>query len=385
MKLPTTLIQITTLSSMLFLACGPDVAVLSGNEEDTLDTAEGRIVGGVDSDIALTPWQVAIMDSSFFQYCGGSILNESWVLTAAHCEVGVGDKIGAGHSKLTTMRTNGQIRTVAQVITFSGYVTSEQGKDVMLVKVNAPFDLSGPNAKAIAIATEADATYFAPGAVATVTGWGTLRADGASPNQLQRAELDIATAAAVRNSYGTLSADQIGAYRSGRDTCQGDSGGPMTVRKNGTPILVGVTSWGEGCAEPNTPGMYARVPSFASWIISKIGTSTQPPVDPPPPSGTQTLLSLNDLRANKGTTLRQTFTVTPGTPSITVVLSGGSGDGDLYVKFGSATATNSYDCRPYKDGNDETCTFRNPQAGTWHIGVRAYSAFAGAKLVVTNP
>lgn len=385
MKLPTTLIQITTLSSLLLFACGPDVAVLSGSEGDELDTAEGRIVGGVDSDISVTPWQVAVMDSQYYQYCGGSIVNESWVLTAAHCEVAVGDKIGAGHSKLTTMRTSGQIRTVVQAITFPGYVTSEQGKDVMLVKVNAPFDLSGPNAKAVAIATESDATYFAAGAVATVTGWGTLRSNGSSPNQLQRVELDISTAAAVRASYGQLTADQLGAYRSGKDSCQGDSGGPLTVKKNGTPILVGVVSWGEGCAEPNTPGMYSRVPSFSPWITSKIGTSSQPPVDPPPPSGTVTLLSQSDLRASKGTTLRSTFTVSPGTQSITVVLSGGTGDADLYVKFGSQTATNSYACRPYKDGNDETCTFSNPQAGTWHIGVRAYAAFSGASLVVTNP
>ncbi|MFT3710888.1 MAG: trypsin-like serine protease [Archangium sp.] len=382
MKLNATLISLTTL---FLTACGPDTAVLSGSEGDEFDTAEGRIVGGVDSDISITPWQVAIMDQSWFQYCGGSIISESWVLTAAHCEVAVGDKIGAGHSKLTTMRTNGQIRTVVQAITFPNYVTSEQGKDVMLVKVNAPFDLSGANAKAVTLASEADASFFAAGAVATVSGWGTLRSNGSSPNQLQRVDLDISTAAAVRASYGTLTADQIGAYRSGKDSCQGDSGGPLTVKKNGTAILVGVVSWGEGCAEPNTPGMYSRVASFTSWIQGKIGTSSQPPVDPPAPSGTVTLLSQNDLHASKGTTLRSTFTVAPNTQSITVVLSGGTGDADLYVKFGSQTATNSYNCRPYKDGNDETCTFTNPQAGTWHIGVRAYAAFSGASLVVTNP
>ncbi len=378
MKRLATLISIATLT-----ACGPDLAVVGGAEEDTVDTAEGRIVGGVDSDISAVPWQVAVMDSSFYQYCGGSILNASWILTAAHCEVAVGDKVGAGHSRLTTMSSSGQIRTVAQAITFPGYQSSEYGKDVMLLRLNAPLDLSGPNAKAIAVATEADAAGFAAGAVATVSGWGTLRSEGASPNQLQRVDLNISTTAAVHASYGNLSSDQIGAYRSGKDSCQGDSGGPLMVRIGGTPKLVGVVSWGEGCAEPNTPGMYSRVASFASWISQNVGSGTSPTPTPTPTN--ERLLTVNNVGGAKGTTVRNTFTVAPGTASVTVVLSGGSGDGDLYVRYGSATSTTSYDCRPYKEGNDETCTFRNPQAGTWHIGVRGYTAFSGASLVVTSP
>ena len=173
----------------------------------------------------------------------------------------VGDKVGAGHSRLNTMASSGQIRTVAQAITFPGYVTSEDGKDVMLLRLNAPLDLSGANAKAIALATEGDAAGFAAGAVGTVSGWGTLTFEGASPNQLKRVDLDISTAAAVFAAYGTLSADQIGAARAGKDSCQGDSGGPLAVRIGGVAKLVGVVSWGEGCASPNTPGLYARVAS----------------------------------------------------------------------------------------------------------------------------
>ncbi len=372
MKQLAALIGIATLA-----ACGPDLAVIGGGE-DEFDTAEGRIVGGVDADIASVPWQVAVMDSSFIQYCGGSILNASWILTAAHCEVAVGDKVGAGHSRLSTMASSGQIRTVAQAITFPGYVTSENGKDVMLLRLNAPLDLSGANAKAIALATESDAAGFAAGAVGTVSGWGTLTFEGASPNQLKRVDLDISTAAAVRAAYGTLSADQIGAARAGKDSCQGDSGGPLAVRIGGVAKLVGVVSWGEGCASPNTPGLYARVASFATWIGQHIGQATNP-------TSTPTLLSLTGLSGAKGATARHTFTVAPGTSSVTVVMSGGSGDADLYVRVGSAPTTTSYTCRPYKEGNDETCTFRNPQAGTWHIGVRGYTAYSGASLVVTSP
>ena len=376
MKLLATLIGIATLT-----ACGPDVAFVTSGDEDGFDTAEGRIVGGVDADISAVPWQVAIMDSSNFQYCGGSIIGASWILTAAHCEVAVGDKVGAAHSRLTTMTSSGQLRTVVQAITFPGYITSEKGKDVMLLRLNAPLDLSGPNAKAIAVATEADASSFAAGATATVSGWGTLTSDGASPNQLQRVDVDICTAAQVRSSYGTLTADQLGAMRPGKDSCQGDSGGPLFIHNGAAAKLIGVVSWGSGCAEPNTPGMYSRVASFATWISQQTGQGGQPP----PLPGNLTLLSLTGLSGAKGATARNTFTVAPGTHSVTVVMSGGTGDADLYVRVGAATTTASYTCRPYKDGNDETCNFINPQAGTWHLGVRGYTAYSGASLVVTSP
>ncbi len=108
------------------------------------------------------------------------------------------------------------------------------------------------------------------------------------------------------------------------------------------------------------------------------------PTPTPTPTNEQ-LLSMANVSGAKGVTVRNTFTVAPGTASVTVVMSGGSGDADLYVRVGQATSTTAYTCRPYKDGNDETCTFRNPQAGTWHIGVRGYTAFSGASLVVTSP
>lgn len=369
----------TLLSLAALTACGPDLAVISGAGDEGFDTAEGRIVGGVDADIASVPWQVAVMDASYYQYCGGSIIDASWILTAAHCEVAVGDKVGAGHSRLTTMRTAGQIRTVAQAITFPGYVDSEKGKDVMLLRLNAPLDLSGPNARAIPFATEAQVSAFAAGKVATVSGWGTLSSGGASPNQLKKVDVDLSTAAQVQAAYGTLTSDQLGAGRSGKDSCQGDSGGPLFVgTATGSALLVGVVSWGEGCAKPNTPGMYSRVASFAAWINQKVGL-------PAPPPQNETLLSLSGLKAARGTTLRQTFTVAPGTQSVTVVMSRGTGDADLYVHFGTSTTTARYDCRPYKDGNDETCSFRAPQAGTWHIGVRGYAAFDGVSLTVTTP
>ena len=77
---------------------------------------------------------------------------------------------------------------------------------------------------------------------------------------------------------------------------------------------------------------------------------------------------------------RESQTLLAGYSSFDVNMSGGSGDADLYVNFGSQSTTSNYDCRPYRNGNNETCSFNNPQAGTWHIDVRGYSAASGVTL-----
>ncbi|MCF2857152.1 pre-peptidase C-terminal domain-containing protein [Pseudoalteromonas sp. SMS1] len=87
------------------------------------------------------------------------------------------------------------------------------------------------------------------------------------------------------------------------------------------------------------------------------------------------------LSASKSNWTHNTFDVPAGTAKLTVTISGGSGDADLYVRFGSQPTTSSYECRPYENGNSETCTITNPNAGTWHLGVRAYETYSGVKLV----
>ncbi|SNY50020.1 serine protease [Arsukibacterium tuosuense] len=89
-----------------------------------------------------------------------------------------------------------------------------------------------------------------------------------------------------------------------------------------------------------------------------------------------------NLSATRNNWLHYTITVPAGMASLTVNSSGGTGDADLYVRRGSQPTTTSYDCRPYKTGNNESCSFSNPQAATYHISLRAYSSFSGVKLVV---
>jgi serine protease len=87
------------------------------------------------------------------------------------------------------------------------------------------------------------------------------------------------------------------------------------------------------------------------------------------------------LGASTGNSLNYTMVVPSGATNLTFTLSGGTGDADMYVKFGSAPTDTVYDCRPYLGGNAETCTFAAPQAGTYHVRVKAYSTFSGVSLV----
>ncbi len=90
--------------------------------------------------------------------------------------------------------------------------------------------------------------------------------------------------------------------------------------------------------------------------------------------------SANNLSASRRNWLRYTLDIPPGMSTFTVQISGGSGDADLYLRYGSQPSTRNYDCRPYLNGNNETCTITNPQPGTWHIGIRAYQTFSGVNL-----
>lgn len=87
--------------------------------------------------------------------------------------------------------------------------------------------------------------------------------------------------------------------------------------------------------------------------------------------------SFPNLSATTGQWLRGSYQIPSGVSSVTFQISGGTGDADLYVRYGSQPSTTAYDCRPYQNGNNEVCTINNPQSGTWHVGIRAYSAFSG--------
>lgn len=353
--------------------------------EDLVGTDESEIVGGTNANIANHPWQVSFQSSSGAHFCGGSIIGDSWILTAQHCVDGAGAaftspasvRVAAGASNLSSMSASGQIRNVDEIVPYPGYVDTSAGKDVALLHLATPLTL-GANVQAIALTTPADEAsgLTNAGVTANVSGWGTLSSGGSSPDTLQAVNVPIVSNATADAAYPeAITADQLAAgdmVNGGEDSCQGDSGGPLTVAKGGGRILAGVVSWGYGCASAQYPGMYARVASFQSWI----NTVTA--------SNVVVLSSHTNQSGSSGTWTHYTVNVPAGTPMLNVHMSGGSGDGDLYVRAGSQPTTSAYDCRPYATGNNESCNFSNPAAGTWYISIRAYSAFSGVALKSTT-
>ena len=91
-------------------------------------------------------------------------------------------------------------------------------------------------------------------------------------------------------------------------------------------------------------------------------------------------VSATDIAVSAGAWKNYTYTMPAGYSSLVISISGGTGDADLYVRFGSKSTTSAYDCRPYKTGNNETCTFNNPSAGVWYMDLNGYATAAGITL-----
>ncbi len=374
------------LVSAFVVACVGCVADLGGPSAiEAVERApeEKSIVGGTATTIAAHPWQISLQTIGGSHFCGGSILSAEWVVTANHCVAGSTASQLRVVAGATRLGQGGQSRNVAQIVRAPGFSSPENGKDVALLRLLTPLDLSTNNAKAIARATAADvsAGHTSAGVTGTVSGWGSLSSGGGDPDTLQAVNVPLVSQSAAQLAYSgeALTSDQLAAGAGGRDSCQGDSGGPLAVQGADGPILAGVVSWGYGCGDARYPGLYARVSSFDAWISGYVpnasgGSST---------GGTTSAAVLHEaanVAGAVGSFTHRAIAVPAGASSLEVSLAGGSGDADLYVRFGSEPTTTSYDCRPYVNGNDETCTIDAPQAGTWFVSLHAYTAFSGAAL-----
>ncbi len=138
----------------------------------------------------------------------------------------------------------------------------------------------------------------------------------------------------------------------------------------------------EGAAIPNKV-TDARSGSPNLLLNNFSGGGGNPDPDPDPPTGGELTngVAVTGLSGAQGSQTFYTLAVPAGATDLSFVTSGGSGDVDMYVRFGSAPTTSTYDCRPYRNGNNETCTISNVQAGTYHVMLRGYSAYSGTSLV----
>ncbi|WP_080573198.1 serine protease [Sinorhizobium meliloti] len=232
-----------------------------------------RIIGGVPAPIGAYPWQVSLavanLPASIGHFCGGSVLDSKWVLTAAHCVDGNTQPSGVQVTYGTNfLGQGGTTANVEKIFIHDGWNPSSYDYDIALLRISDTI-LTTP----IKLVAPGDVNRLMPvGVLATVSGWGLTRVGSGISDVLQHVGVQVTSNEVCNNptSYAGKITDRMlcaGFATGGQDSCQGDSGGPLVVfDQKGGYSLAGVVSWGEGCAEPQKYGVYTSVPTVAEWI-----------------------------------------------------------------------------------------------------------------------
>jgi len=226
-----------------------------------------RIVGGEKTDIKQHPWQVALnvqIDGQDY-LCGGSIIAQLWVVTAAHCfGKSTAPRDVRAKAGVTDYITAGVWLDVERVVVHEAYEPKTQQNDIALIKLKSP-----PVGRVIPLA---DGSLDVPvNQPLEVTGWGATMEGGSASHSLLKAIVPLADTAACNagDAYGGRIKEGMmcaGFREGGVDSCQGDSGGPLVWRTLDGPVLVGIVSWGDGCARKLKYGIYTRVSVYRDWI-----------------------------------------------------------------------------------------------------------------------
>lgn len=151
---------------------------------------------------------------------------------------------------------------------------------------------------------------------------------------------------------------------------------------NTTPELVGLLG-GQATAisETEFDRLYQVIIGDNGQVTTVLLTSL--PAQATPTSCDDVVVNATGLSASKGAWVYNSIEVPACANTLTVTISGGSGDADLYTRLGAVPNASSYTCRPWESGNNETCTATTTNAGTWHIGINAYDTFSGVSLTAT--
>ncbi|XP_047474729.1 proclotting enzyme-like [Penaeus chinensis] len=252
--------------------CGVTVAMESRQSK----TADERIVGGVSTVKGAFPWMahLRITARPSMQYmCGGSLITDTHILSAAHCfeyDVQYID-VTLGMVDTRIVLAGDLVRMQATDFTVHAKYDSDNiYNDIAVVKLPRAVTFTDV-IRPICLPTSADTME---GAVATATGWGTLSFGGEEAQVLQKVDLDVWSntmcSSVWSRKYMTIASTQVCALGDGKDTCSGDSGGPLAVQVDGKYVQLGITSYGQGCATPGVPGVYTRVSSYMTWIKAHV-------------------------------------------------------------------------------------------------------------------
>ncbi|KAJ8668520.1 hypothetical protein QAD02_010183 [Eretmocerus hayati] len=228
------------------------------------------IVGGEDTSIESNPHQISL-EIFGSHSCGGSIISPSLVLTAGHC-TGYSSSTMNVRAGTSIRGQNGTLHKVLEIRRHENYSSNQYGVptfDVSILRVSPAFKLDETR-RPVKLFKQGQKARA--GVMAIVTGWGSTGTGGGLPSRLQRVEVPIVKKKVCGGAYaiyGGLPEGQIcAAYfgEGGKDSCQGDSGGPLVIAGK----LAGIVSWGNGCAQPEYPGVYTEVAHFRDWIDQHI-------------------------------------------------------------------------------------------------------------------
>ncbi|KAM5128444.1 coagulation factor IX isoform 1-T1 [Callospermophilus lateralis] len=232
-----------------------------------------RVVGGENAKPGQFPWQV-LLNGKINAFCGGSIINEKWVVTAAHCiEPGVKIEVVAGEYNIEEKEDTEQRRNVIRVIPHHNYnaTINKYNHDIALLELDEPLILNS-YVTPICIANREYTNIFLKFGSGYVSGWGRIFNRGRSASILQYLRVPLVDrATCLRSTKFTIYNNMFcaGFHDGGRDSCQGDSGGPHVTEVEGTSFLTGIISWGEECAMKGKYGIYTKVSRYVNWIKEK--------------------------------------------------------------------------------------------------------------------
>ncbi len=242
-----------------------------------------RIIGGKNATKGAYPWMIGIgySDVSALKssiYCGGTIINKEWILTAAHCVTTEDSNtipyqpteisVFIDFYSLTNPESGYQKINIKKIIIHPTYDPVTVDGDLALVQLERPVTNTP-----VSLPAQDDTTYTKNGLTSTVMGWGYTQPTSLIADTLQEVEVKVISnpvcnSKAVYEGEVTENMLCAGFLAGGKDACAGDSGGPLVfkdVNQNKT-IQTGIVSWGGACSAPNQPGVYTRVANYADWI-----------------------------------------------------------------------------------------------------------------------
>ncbi|KAH8372912.1 hypothetical protein KR009_007884 [Drosophila setifemur] len=238
---------------------------------------EGRIINGTTVDIARHPYLVSLRfrrdtESSYKHECAGVIYSENAILTSAQClsSLPEGTRILAVAGANTRNGTDGIVYPVSNWTHHPSYDYNTVDYDIGVLLLDTPFNLTHFGIQPVGIRTERPAV----GRLATIAGWGYREEWGPSSHNLEQAQVPVVSSEQCNEIYGAGEVTErmiCAGYvtQGGTDACQGDTGGPLIVDGQ----LVGLVSWGRGCARPNYPTVYCYVASLMDWIDETIAAA----------------------------------------------------------------------------------------------------------------